>query len=448
MRCIASFEEKRFWWISDKMMLRRTGKSKISYRKTLPFFMAIYPILNVYSIGPLPAGDLVALFLVMSFYIKHNNNTSPNRSNAVRFYRFFIIYIIVSLPILVLTKSNVDFFEIFTKSFHLLLYSYFAFVIGRSVNLNVLSELVIKITKICSFIILIQQGVSLLFGVHTYLLLPFLRLNYTYKSYSQYLEVYNASLRFQGYRPSAFFLEPSHACMYITLGLVLLLCYSKKTKKDYINILMILLAMICTYSTGGILGAAVCIVYYTIVFNKEKTSSEKMFKAFLILASVAGAYIIISSNARVLTTIIGRIGSIGSTAYNSTGNIRVLRGYYVWQQLPLLNKVFGTGIGCLLQDITDNNIIVLMDTTFMDDMNAIFCVLSTFGIIGFFLYFVSIIRNCFRCGHLRRMLCVAYIFSCAYSNWLYHSIIILYYVFIFMNFESAKIGNWNEKTTH
>lgn len=410
-------------------------KSKVTfdYKKSLTVFMAFFPILNQYSIGSLPFGDLISLFYIVLFVFFFKNKLDINFSRSSKIFFIFLLYVFLSLPLLLIIKAEIDFFDIFTKSFHLILYSVFAFIVAKKMcDLRLLSYLVKKISIFCSYILIIEQILSVFFHVRLYLLIPFLRLNYALKSYDDYVRTYSYVLKFQSYRPTAIFLEPSHACMYVIIGLAIILSQTNKSKSDFIHIFVIVLSIICSYSTSGMLCGLFCISYYAF-FVKSINKKEVYFKCGVVTICLLGVLFVVVGNEDIFKTLYGRIEKIGTDMYDSSGNRRVLRGLYVWNDMPMITKLFGTGLGCLLQDIANNNIMVLTDTEYIEEMNTVFCTMSTFGLTGSILYFTSIIKNLFykQSTNLQRMVIVSYLFSCFYSNWIYHAVIILYYIFIF-----------------
>ena len=419
--------------MQEKLKIKRT-----SLMKWFTIFIALYPILNVYSVLILPLGDLVALFFCAIFIIDNIQNTLveinsiPHKKN----YYYFLIYVFASLPIMLIFSERIDFEEIASKSIHLLLYFFMAFLLGvYYIKMDYLVELIKKFTTFFCYVIILQQLLSIFANVKTYLLLPILKLNYLYSDYSDYLQVYMATLKTQGYRPSAFFLEPAHACAYIIIGFVLLLFSSNKKTKDYIHILVCIIAIASSYSTGGIITAFAMICYYIFTTRGRRISrKETVFKFSLFIFLSIGIVALVSYETRVLSLIVSRIESIGTNLYNSTGNIRVLRGWYVWNELPIINRVFGTGIGNLLQEIENKGILVLSDAFYMDDMNLLFCSMCTFGIVGSFLYFYSFIRSMGK-KWFKHALCYSYFVSCLYSNWIYHALSILIMIVIFYDYE-------------
>ena len=414
-----------------------TSVQKISFNKLFTFLIAIFPLINIYSSGFMPLGDIIisalCLFWLLTKRKKYDKDIYVSNKNK---YMFFIMYVFVTLPLLLITKSSIGWGNVFTKSIHILMYTFIAlYFVPKIVDFKMLKEIVVKVTIISSYIIIIQELIGTVFNKFTYLLLPFMKYSYIYSDYSTYIDVYTTTAIVQGYRASGFFLEPSHACSYLMIGFVLLLFdIYKPTNKRYYYIILTILAILCTLSTSGIITAGVLVVLYMFINVKKQKKHESYFKFFLLIAGIIGMSMVISSkSSQIVYLISSRIGNIGTMEYASSGNIRVLRGLYVWNELPTLTHIIGTGNGCLLQDIINARIKVLGDIDFLDDMNLVFYVLNTFGVLGFIAYFRAILSNIRKSSLTRKMMIFLFMFTGTFYNCIYHAISVLYLSLIFID---------------
>lgn len=405
-------------WVLSKNQVRIYG---------FCFFLVIFPILNVYKII-LPLGDLIGI-LIMPFLWCTTSRVCAIQPNKKK-YIYFLIYVFLVLPGIVLCLNNIDLKNVLSKSIHLFLYfTYFLFLTKKHFEIHVFEKCMVAAGKVLAVIAVMQQLFYRLFDAESYFLLPFMKLNYSIGNYNDYVTYYHRMAKHSGYRASAFFLEPAHFSMFMLLVLLSVLLKPEKRKKDFFWIFILIASIFSSYSTGGLIGLAVCILYYIFLYHGK--GINKFFKASLIVIGICSVLAVIICDSQLVSYVTGRILDIGNTAYDTSGNRRILRGFLVWSRLPILNKIFGTGIGELQQFIVEHKIMVLTDKSYSDEMNTIACLLCSYGIIGTFIYFRSILSNIKKGTVLQRGVVLLFCVYGLYTNFLYSAISVLYLIYIF-----------------
>lgn len=395
--------------------------------KLYTLVIILYPILNNYKFI-LPIGDILAISSIIILLPKKPINKLEN----VKLYKMFILYSIISLPFCIVLSRKIDLYDVFTKNFHLILYMYFALYLSKYYfDKKIFVKYLENVAFIVILIQIFEQLVYTVTKTQIYMILPNLTLNYAITNYDEYIHRFTLAAASQGYRPSSLFLEPAHFATFAIIVLSLELTKVNKSNKDYLFIISIIISIIFSYSTGGIMCCCICIIYY-FVFCKSK-NRELLFKIALISIGIFSVFMIINSESRLFEIVFNRINSIGSTVYDTSGNRRILRGFYIWDALPNFNKIFGTGTGNLLSTIVNNNIMVLTDTIFSEEMNAFLYLLSSTGIVGLILYFKSIVSGFLKKSQFRKLISILYLVICYFNNLLFHSVSIMYLLFIFMS---------------
>lgn len=92
------------------------------------------------------------------------------------------------------------------------------------------------------------------------------------------------------FRPSAFFLEPSHFAQYAAVGLAGLLFPVEQTKPRYGKIILISLGLICSTSGMGVMIFIYEFILYTILNMKGKSSTTNLFHIIIYCLLAAGAF--------------------------------------------------------------------------------------------------------------------------------------------------------------
>ncbi len=139
-------------------------------------------------------------------------------------------------------------------------------------------------------------------------------------------------------RSTTFFLEASYFAQYMFPCLVLELFSKRK-----ISILAITVTVVIFFSGSGN-GLLIISFVWLYWFLASKISIAKKI-AFLSLFALTAIFFIIS-NPEILTRYLNRSAELasfnGEEQYFSSGFIRFFRGYYLYSDLPLTNKLLGT----------------------------------------------------------------------------------------------------------
>ncbi len=326
-----------------------------------------------------------------------------------------------------------DFKDVFSKMFHLILYGVYGLYFGNKFfEIKIFFKKYLEVLNVLVLLAIIQQMIYLVTKAQIYLVIPNIPLNYSIENSENYIRFFSQANSIQGYRASSLFLEPSHFAIFVAIGLAYKLLNDYKKKYDIIIIFLYLLAIVFSYSTGGVICAIIIIGYYIFIYKAEnKKKINFKFKILISVSLFVSLIYVISKNTLLISTVFNRIKGIGSTLYDTSGNRRVLRGFYIWKELPFLNKVLGTGMGNLLETIKSKNMIVLTDTIYTDEMSALFYSLCSVGVIGTGLYFNSIISNWKSADSFVKLIIILYIFSCFYNNIILHATSIIFLTIIF-----------------
>lgn len=391
--------------------------------------IVLFPIINNYSVF-IPIGDILAIILLPIFYLKRRKANLVRIENTKNYF-LFLIFSFFSLLVNIINTPSLKYAEIFAKNFHIVLYAIYALYLSKYFfNLDSFTS---KLKKVIDFVVIIEiieQIIYMVSGKQLYLLLPFLRLNYTDTLYSDYVRDMTFASMSQGYRPSSLFLEPAHFASVVIIGLVFRITENNKSYRDYIFLLMYVFSIFISRSTGGIVSLGICCLFY-LFFCKVESQKERKFKYLLGTVVLCTSLYLLIGNSSVMKIVLSRIGEIGSMVYDTSGNRRVLRGYLVFGELSNLHHFIGTGFGNLLNTITLNGISVLTDTSYTEEMAQIPYLLCSTGIIGTILYYYTFLKKFIKRNNINKLLTVIFVLSGVFNNYILQASCILYMVCIF-----------------
>lgn len=360
--------------------------------KYLTALFILLPILNVYNAGisGLGFGDVlcVPLIIYSLFFCNKSQNYGIKKTiHAVVLYYFYAVFIsLVNLMI-----NNYSIRDVFVR---LLVYLFYIVVIivfagKRVINADYAYKFYLHISLIISGIVFVQVIMHYLFNENVYFLLPFLKYNQsTLADYNTYVANYNAMYQYS-FRPTAVFLEPSHLALYISPCVFFVLNKNNIQRKDFVYALLITGAVLfSTSGTGYLLVFTVWMVYLFRIIKKARIPAWMLF-AFVIMA-VTVVVVIYSSG--YFPVLIQRIKSVGDGS-DSSINVRLLKGFYVFKDLSLFEQIFGIGCGTFTSYISTHPLI--SGVYGYEYMNSICEVMVSTGILGFLMfaiYFLSLNR--------------------------------------------------------
>lgn len=242
--------QKRESWLKEK----DSGKG-------YALFISVLPILMMYKVPLAGIGVSTAMIIVGFFYAAAvifqdilRNGWKMRIAKIILPFVFYLLYVVL--------KSAGDTVNMIQT---LLIIVHIAAFSTGAVNAGYLKKYIIVIAILASVLTLLQSALHYLAGVHMPCIVPDLCLDSLqyYRSFilTGYQEM--SSL----YRPSAFFLEPSHMTQYSFVAL--LLCLFDE-KKQYAAAICISIGMIATTSGMGIMLAAG--IWFLLVWNLIRKS--------------------------------------------------------------------------------------------------------------------------------------------------------------------------------
>ena len=227
-----------------------------------------------------------------------------------------------------------------------------------------------------------------------------------------FLSYYNRSMtyiRFPG--P---FSEPSHYAAYlIPLLAILLFDDEKKLQEKWkLPVLISITMVISTSGVGILLCTATWGMYFA--FNYSTTKNRLMLLPFIVMAAATMFSLLMMYNEQFSITVsnLFRVQDQVRFATGSKADYRIYRGFAMYQQLPVLNKLFGVGFANMNDFAISHNIRTIYDiatSQTVEYYNGISQILLYSGLVGFCLWIKGIIGYSKKMKKVGKMILVLYI---------------------------------------
>lgn len=250
-------------------------------------------------------------------------------------------------------------------------------------------DLYTKIVAFISIVSILQYILNQFFSLRIPLIVPGLTLNYGNGMSSS--EMISALISTPNYRVSSVFLEPAYHSAYVLPWLFLTLFNVNHIKRNTSRKFLILaitatIGCLLTTSMIGIVGVSVA----WLIYFWKNIFSRKSFAYVLILPIFLAVGVYFFQLDAIQAQFLSKIHSLQDLTRPTSLSLRLIRGYYCFLELELVQKIFGCGYGMLYQFFIQNNIQTILDTsgiviTYMNGLSLLVC---SVGLVGTVLYVV------------------------------------------------------------
>lgn len=353
------------------------ASNNISFINWNMLLLVLFPILNIY-LSPVPFLTMGQLFFFVLFFIKkHPINLNPN--NLPPGYKTFWIWTAVSYAI-----TNLKFGALIPGGLSFFLYTLCLLNFLLNFNIDSFRKYYRLVFIFCSVVFWLQTISYYISGTVFSALLPSLELS----DGVPIEDVISDQLAYT--RSCSVFREPAHFAQYILPLLAIELFYSKEGK-DYIVTpfsLYIILVLLLLRSGNGLVGLAVLLIMkaYQIVLKSNNKKKLVFALVALPIAFLSFKYYI---GTEVGEQMLGRSVELENDE-SAHSYVRVYRGYVVYSQLPLFNKIVGASDEKILSSMP--SYLSTGDPSFDLYMNGIQQILNKRGFIGLVLFVLLIIK--------------------------------------------------------
>ena len=376
--------------------------------KIISFLIVLWPILNIYGIGgdSIGFGDCVIIPYCLYLFIV---NIRKYRYIVFSYFLFFSICIIISVFSYLLCGYSIerqtllslvkDFIYVFT----------FSLVAPKNINMTYLFKVYKVIVIILSALVVVQVAAYYLFGY----MKPFVFYSpiFTLKDvggYQKYMVSWYNYIPVYGFKVSSIFSEPAKFAQYVAPCFFLSFFDEKKKKNNLFFEIFITAVVYLTHSANGVVYMS--LGWFMWILLKKNNKNAILRNILLVFFFTITICFLFVGNSNIW--FINRFREIGDSGINS-GNMRVLRGWKVFGQLNIIQKIIGVGFDNCAQYISNNNIVTGYDGGYIGYMSGMSEIFVSGGIL---------------CGVLFVLLCIKYL---RYHNDVVTSLVGLMLVILF-----------------
>lgn len=322
--------------------------------KLYAFIVAILPCIMMYKVPILEKGAttiIVLFYAVILFLCFHQLDLQKTKILLPGIV--YLIYIV--------SRSEGNWIEIILQ---IAAYIHLYAICMNAMNISACKRCIKIISVTASVCVIIQYFIHVLLDMH----IPMIASELCLDELSRYKYTLITGMNEGIYRPSAFFLEPSHMAEYLMIGLGLSLL---DERKDYNKAVTISFGMIFTTSGMGVV-ILICIwgwFYFSQIYSHKNNKMHMFIIGIIVAFAVVVIAISIPGFQRILARIFGTFGE-ESSDYNA------IHGRLFWWNAYFSNfkghdLLFGKGSAAVPDDYF---------TGFME-------ILYAYGIIGVCLYY-------------------------------------------------------------
>lgn len=416
---------------------------KILYKNNLSKLLVasiiLLPILNSSHIGNLNLGyGDITLAILFLLGILPQIWKSTLKIEAKKFWIFLLYLGIVSI-VNCCVISTYSFESMFIPYIKYIFYALIIFGSIKYCDVKYGINFYINVCTVESIYLFIQYILTVTIGINLPYVFPYVNMEY-----GIYGSTYNSqllqTLKYEGIRGVGFFPEPSHFAEYTIFAIILILFKKEKNKRDNIKCVLILLGIILTKSTIGIL--ALLIVFYCYYLKNVKKINKKRFLNRIVWSGVGVILVcIIANKLDVIKFIISRLETITERTWAVSGNLRLLRGFLVYREAPTLIKIFGIGCGNYLNFINAFGIQTFFDRVMNsanEYMNGASAILLRSGIIGSFLYLIFALDFFRRSNTVKRIIFIIGLEILFTENFFFSPIYVMHMCLLQMRLEENE----------
>lgn len=404
-------------------------KDNISlFTKLYSIAIILLPFLYQYA-SPLPflsLGDfLIALFTIYGLFKIDVYRAGRYIKPILAFSSAFIfLTIFVSFFSLAYFKYS-DASTIFLK---ILLYSCVCLVCTQCFDLRYVKKFYIYLVRIFAVYLIVQVIYHKISGKF----LPiYFKHNWLFsweKRPISLYEYYNVSYRY--FRPSSLFLEPGYYALYVLPALFLLLFEQKKLVEP---ILLYCTIILSTSGAGIIIGLlAFALKGLTLIVYRK--NDKIYFNLFALVAMILFL--------ALLLFLLLKKGEIISKLFNSF-NARITRSLMIFREMDSFHRILGIGMNNTANYVSYYKIYTLYDEGNLNFGASLFASLVQYGIIGFVIFFGSLIALVIYARHSKigLLLVLLYIIYTAFEE-----VIFNFRMAFLLSFVIYFIRIYNQKT--
>lgn len=306
-----------------KMNLNKK-KEDIYSTNAVTFLVIIYPLLSVYGIPPVNLGMVSMIILYFLFLVAKGKI-------VLKWPKYFWLFFLYMFLMRFFNCFDFSFSSLF--SLNLIVFGLVLGIACKHFDLEYGIKIYKTIVLICCIFFFLQEVMFLISGTRVVGLLSWIPLN-TGMSNTDYISLFSIKDR-----SASFFLEPAHFAQYISPLLAIELFKNKKTVLNFYSILISIVLLLLRSGTGVIIMSIIWIIWF--FYNLRNSSFIKRLSILFILGPVFAYVVYLYVSSELGESVTERGSEFTDYSATTSAYVRIIRGYDLFGDFPILNKLFG-----------------------------------------------------------------------------------------------------------
>lgn len=355
-------------------------------KRVVMFFLAVFPILDIYCLPFFPQISLGYLSMLLLIVLVALTSRKGVFAPPPKAYVFFWIY--VALVGYIYGFGNYKWTAIFPGGITFCLWTFVFLFVLKQFDFTSFRKYYRIIFAICAVVLFIQEYLRITTGIRLIFLLPISLADGTNGALLYLIQA-------EADRSSTFFREPAHFAVYMLPLLGIELFSSNNNKPFNIWSIFILITLLVLRSGNGFVGAILLVAIRLISILKGSNSIRYVLLLIIVSPIVIwGLSQYMQSEAG--ESVNDRVENLG-TDESSTSYDRLFRGFDFYSRLPLDKQIVGIPQDEITNYIASTGMLSVFNVNTYNDnedtyLNGIQTILVYYGLIGLVLFLLIYMR--------------------------------------------------------
>lgn len=429
-------------------------KRRFDINTFLSYFIVLMPILGQYGFltKHITIADMLLIPLLLVGLLK-KIITKKIVITDILFLLFTLWYVFA--PLLGIEKINsssmTSMLKCFIYSIAILSFS------NNKINLSNTQKFYTQVVMGLSIIIFIQYFIYFTTGIIRPWVINSALFPAVYVNDDYFSGGYLVQLGGDSFRPSSIFSEPALFAQY-TCPCLIMNMFSKSKKKKIYFFLIVTIAIFLTKSANGIMYIlaiwlfSITYTIYKYIKNKKTTIKSIYILAFFIVVFLITIFYnnIVGFRTNSDSLLLSRLTEIFDSSGQTSGSMRVVRGWTIYDGLTWYEKIFGIGTGNIILYLDMHpNIVKMFSKAYNGYMSGLSAIFVNSGLIGGILFFIWLIKIFIKNNNEVKCLSVFLLLYLIASNSLFTiNFVMIVTIIIHISLESKKHNEIEEEKSN
>lgn len=399
----------------DKIGMNTKNKKATLFTSIVHICILLFPVLQIYALnGQISLDMFTVAFLFVLYFL---------RGGHIKIVpKYLALYLTYSYLVSAFSMNGIQSFI----PFGLFMSIMAIIVFWGTFEYESLMKIYRVLAIVCVSFFFLQEFTYYTTGIRVSGILPYLPLAIS-DDYSNWLMAHNSALR-----SSSIFSEPAHFAQFL-LPIFCVELFSNNYKYKKVLLMLMAVALLLSQSGNAIFGLALIVISYVwYLIIGGKTSSKRIVIVLMLFGFAIGfGYYTQTEMGQNLLNRQSEITELSTNKVASSEYMRLFRGYDLYGEMPVINKIFGIGDkDNLMALILHSKISFLFheNDTYLNGLSAVLIHCGMVGVTLIFMLLSSFWKdNTYTGKVLLLLLVLMMLISSTYLNSLFNLLLLMAY---------------------